>query len=237
MTHKIFLSPPYHRWNPCAIEGCDETTHNNKYLDILQKYLEFNGFEIMRGARRTPKSSEDGTRLMYKAVEDSNRWGAELHYISHTNAYNGSVKGYRPMYYTDSAKGYKLCKILCEHRKGIYKHNISPRSNNVLYELKETKCPAIYEEHVFHDNIEDAQYFHDNMYLIAQETCKGICEYFKVKYKEPFNYTADDSLRALQISVGKLKNNDMYQWRYDLDGDGKISASDALLILQRAVGK
>ena len=26
---KIYLSPAYHRCNPCAISGCDETTHNN----------------------------------------------------------------------------------------------------------------------------------------------------------------------------------------------------------------
>ncbi len=237
MSKKIYLSPPYHKWNPCSIAGCDETTHNNKYIDILGKYLLFNDFDVKRGPYRTPKSNEDGTELMKRAVQESNAWGADLHYISHTNAANGSVKGYRPMYYASSSKGKKLCKILCEHRKKIYSDSISATSNSNLYELKQTNCPAIYEEHVFHDNIQDAQYFHDNMYLIAQETCKGICEYFKVKYKEPFNYTADDSLRALQISVGKLENNDMYQWRYDLDWDGKITANDALLVLQRAVGK
>ena len=30
---KVYLSPAYHYWNPCAVAGCDETTHNNLYLD------------------------------------------------------------------------------------------------------------------------------------------------------------------------------------------------------------
>ena len=29
---KVYLSPAYHYWNPCAVAGCDEPTHNNLYL-------------------------------------------------------------------------------------------------------------------------------------------------------------------------------------------------------------
>lgn len=36
---KVYLSPAYHYWNPCAVAGCDETTHNNLYLDVLEPYL------------------------------------------------------------------------------------------------------------------------------------------------------------------------------------------------------
>ena len=36
---KVYLSPAYHYWNPCAVAGCDETTHNFLYLDVLEPYL------------------------------------------------------------------------------------------------------------------------------------------------------------------------------------------------------
>ena len=48
---KIYLSPAYHKWNPCAISGGDETTHNNQYLDELEVYLKACGIEYKRGTR------------------------------------------------------------------------------------------------------------------------------------------------------------------------------------------
>ena len=30
---KVYLSPAYHYFNRCAVPGCDETTHNNLYID------------------------------------------------------------------------------------------------------------------------------------------------------------------------------------------------------------
>ena len=93
---KVYLSPAYHYWNPCAVAGCDETTHNNLYLDVLEPYLAACGIQYKRGPRRTPKSGEDGDALMLQAVRESDAWGADVHYVSHTNAANGGVRGYRP---------------------------------------------------------------------------------------------------------------------------------------------
>lgn len=237
MSEKIYLSPAYHRMNPCAISGCDETTHNNAYLDILQLYLWYNGMDTMRGTRRTPMSNEDGTALMKEAVADSNNWGADVHYISHTNAANGSVRGYRPIIFPGSKNAMRLAEILMRRRGEIYSEPISLSQRTDLYELKSTKATAYYEEHVFHDNYEDAKWFHDNMEAIAVQTTKGLCEYFGREYKDPHTYTANDALKALQISVGKKKADEVEMWRYDLDHDGKISATDALNVLKKAVGK
>ena len=80
---KVYLSPAYHYWNPCAVAGCDETTHNNLYLDVLEPYLAACGIQYKRGPRRTPKSGEDGDALMLQAVRESDAWGADVHYVSH----------------------------------------------------------------------------------------------------------------------------------------------------------
>ena len=73
------------------------------------------------------------------------------------------------------------------------------------------------------------------MEAIAVQTTKGLCEYFGREYKDPHTYTANDALKALQISVGKKKADEVEMWRYD--HDGKISATDALNALKKAVGK
>lgn len=184
---KIYLSPAYHKWNPCAISGCDEVTHNNKYLDELEVYLKANGIEYKRGPRRTPKSNEDGTALMKAAVKESNTYKPDIHYVSHTNAANGTVRGYRPIIYpTGNAAGEKLAAIMVKHRKVIYNQPINIKRRDDLYELSQTNAVAYYEEHVFHDNKADAQWFHDNMRKIAEATCKGFCEYFCIAYKDPY---------------------------------------------------
>lgn len=183
---KIYLSPAYHKWNPCAVAGCDETTHNNLYLDELEVYLKACGIQYKRGPRRTPKSNEDGDALMLNAISESNAYKPDIHYISHTNAYNGTVRGYRPMIYKGSKNGKKLADILVKYRKAIYNQPISLTENTSLAELKNTVAIAYYEEHIFHDNIEDAKWFHNNLRKIAEQTCKGFCEYFNIPFVDPY---------------------------------------------------
>ena len=54
---------------------------------------------------------------------------------------------------------------------------------------------------------------------------------------EPVSYTASDALTALQASVGKIKLTDEQKKKLDIDGDGKVTVSDSLKILQAAVEK
>lgn len=184
---KVYLSPAYHKWNPCAVPGCDETTHNNLYLDELEVFLKANNIEYKRGIRRTPKSNEDGTELMQKAVSESNSYKPDIHYVSHTNAANSEAKGYRPMIYpTNNAKGERLAEILIKYRKEIYDEPIRLVRRSDLYELYATNSIAYYEEHVFHDNKDDAVWFHNNMRKIAEQTAKGFCEYFGMEFKNPY---------------------------------------------------
>ena len=208
---KVYLSAPYHWYNKCAISGCDENTHNNEYLDELKVYLEACGIETKRGYRRPPKdSTTDGTKLMKKAVAESNKWGADVHYISHTNAFNGTVRGYRPMIYTGSTKGEKLAKIMVAKRKEIYDQPISLTKRTDLYELNSPVAVSYYEEHVFHDNKADAQWFHDNLRAIAANAAQGLCEYFGIPFVDPYAEKKQvvlgeyDTLRAADDALGEI---------------------------------
>lgn len=184
---KVYLSAPLHWYNKCAVSGCDENTHNNEYLDELEVYLKACGIEYKRGYRRPPKdSTTDGDELMYQNVRESDAWGADVHYISHTNALNGKVRGCRPMIFPGSAKGKKLAQYMIAERKKIYDQPIVLVERSDLYELRVPNAPSYYEEHVFHDNKADAQWFHDNMRKIAESAARGLCSYFGIKFADPY---------------------------------------------------
>ena len=183
---KVYLSPAYHYFNRCAVAGCDETTHNNLYLDELEPYLTACGIEFRRGPRRTPRSGEDGDALMIRAVRESDAWGADVHYVSHTNAFDGTVRGCRPMIYTGSVKGKKVADAIIAQRRRIYDQPIRLVERTDLYELRVPAAPSYYEEHVFHDNAADAQWFHANLRAIAESTCRGLCDYFGLPFVDPY---------------------------------------------------
>ena len=215
---KIYLSPAYHKWNPCAVSGCDETTHNNLYLDELEVYLTACGIDYKRGKRRIAGSNEAGTEIMVNAVKESNAYAPDIHYVSHTNAANGSVRGYRPIIYPGYSSAEKLADIIIKHRKEIYDMPINLSRRTDLYELYATTSIAYYEEHVFHDNKEDANWFHANLRKIAEHTCKAFCEYFKIPFVDPYEKAEPSILYRVRKS--------------SLDSD---SQAGAFTILQNAI--
>ena len=198
---KVYLSPAYHYFNRCAVSGCDETTHNNLYLDQLTPYLDACGIAWKRGPRRTPKSGEDGNELMYRAVRESDKWGADVHYVSHTNAFNGTVRGYRPMIYTGSTEGKKVANAIIKQRKKIYDQPVTLTPRTDLYELRVPKAASYYEEHVFHDNKADAAWFHANLRAIAESTARGLCDYFGLTFVDPYAAPPVPDLTAVALPV------------------------------------
>ena len=232
---KVYLSPAMHRQNECCYprpdgKQCYEALENNEYIDILEPVLNRCGIETKRGYRRTPMNNEDGDKIMRQNVAESNAWGADVHYISHTNGANGTVKGYRPIYFTGSAKGKKLAEIMVKYRKQIYPYSVVLNNRTDLYELKNTNAVAFYEEHVFHDNLEDATWFHTHMNEIAESAAKGLCEYFGIPYVAPAATPSIPTVTATILRKGsagpevkslqkKLLQIGYYLGFYGADGD------------------
>ena len=232
---KVYLSPAMHRQNECCYprpdgKQCYEALENNEYIDILEPVLNRCGIETKRGYRRTPMNNDDGDKIMRQNVIESNAWGADVHYISHTNGANGTVKGYRPIYFTGSAKGKKLAEIMVKYRKQIYPYSVVLNNRTDLYELKNTNAVAFYEEHVFHDNLEDATWFHTHMNEIAESAAKGLCEYFGIPYVAPAATPSTPTMTTAILRKGsagpevkslqkKLLQIGYYLGSYGADGD------------------
>lgn len=187
---KVYLSPAMHRANPCVYprpdgQQCYEALENNDYIDILEPILHRCGIATKRGYRRTPMNGDDGDKIMRQNVAESNAWGADVHYVSHTNASsNGKAQGCHPMYYASSKNGKKLGEIMVKYRKLIYPRTVKLVARSDLYELKNTNAVAFYEEHAFHDNLDDITWFHTHMKEIAESAAKGLCEWFGIPYVE-----------------------------------------------------
>ena len=229
---KVYLSPAYHRQNECCYhrpdgKQCYEALENNEYMDELEVFLRSCGIEYKRGVRRTPMSAEDGTQLMYQAVRESNAWGADVHYVSHTNASSdGSVNGYHPMYYPTSKNGKRLGEIMVKYRKEIYPYTVKLIARSNLYELRVPNAVSFYEEHAFHDNLVDITWFHEHMRDIARSAAKGLCEYFGIAYVEP--YTDNDEPTPVPSDDGVYTTTFAELAKGSKNGD--VKTAQALLI-------
>lgn len=187
---KVYLSPAMHWANPCVYpredgRQCYEALENNEYIDILEPILRRCGIETKRGYRRVPLSNEDGDTIMRQNVAESDAWGADVHYVSHTNGSadgKGNSRGCYPMYYTYSKNGKKLGNIMVQHRKEVYPGTVKLVASSKWYELYKPKAVSYYEEHAFHDNKADAAWFHQHMTEIAESAAKGLCEWFGIPY-------------------------------------------------------
>lgn len=203
MATKIYLSPAAHEHdNACAYsKSCGENIHCNAYMDELETYLKACGFEIKRGKRSAVGSSE-----LKRRVKEANSWGADLYYVCHTNAYDGTVKGSRPHVYP-KGKGREWAQKLLDWRKKIYPYPCSVKTTTDLYEITATTMVVVYEEMVFHDNKEDAAFFHNNMRLLAEYTARGLCEIFGHKFVDPYERKSDGNA-IYRVMVGSYTEKD-----------------------------
>lgn len=208
---KVYLSPAMHRQNECCYprpdgKQCYEALENNEYIDMLEPILNRCGIETKRGYRRTPMNNDNGDTIMRQNVAESDAWGADVHYVSHTNASsNGTAQGCHPMYYTYSKNGKKLGEIMVKYRQEIYPRTVKLVARSDLYELRVPNAVSFYEEHAFHDNLEDITWFHTHMKEIAESAAKGLCEWFGLAYVEaPQQEEPEPTVERVDVSVRLL---------------------------------
>lgn len=243
MAIKIYLSPAAHATDHACSWGhkCTENKHANLYLDELVPYLDACGIEWRRNAKKNT-----GSKGVQNAVKESNEWGATLHYVVHTNASNGTVKGSRPMVWP-TGEGKAWANIVASWRRKIYPYPVTVKTRSDLYEIKESNAVCIYEELVFHDNVEDATWLHNNMRSLAEHTARAFCEIWNLEFVDPYRakgdvdgdgqITSTDARLTLQQSAGKVELDKTAKRAADVDGDGDVTSTDARLILQKAAGK
>lgn len=173
---KVYISPSVQTYNLCEY-GDTEKDHCQLYADILQRYFDACGIEYRRNYNQT----------FQQAVAESNSWGPDIHYACHTNAFNGQTRYSVLLVYNAVAdnSAFECANDIREFRTSIYPNPIYVNQNRSLYEIRYSTSPCVYDEIVFHDNVDDATLFHVRMQSFAETTTRGFCRYFGIPFVYP----------------------------------------------------
>ena len=171
---KLFLSPSTQEYNQ-YINGGNEELYMNLIADRMEPYLIENGVLVTRN---------DPNGTVGNSVRMSNSGNYDFHLALHSNAapasLSGQIQGPDVYYFTGSTEGQRAAEIFAENLAQIYpdpsKINVIPTTT--LYELRETRVPAILIELAYHDNVEDANWIKNNINLIAENLVLSTLKYF-----------------------------------------------------------
>lgn len=178
---KVYLSPSMQGANVCTF-GDTEKAHCNAVMDLLEKHLTRCGIEHKRNTKLS---------VLSEIAADSNAYNPDLHFALHTNAVGGTkagtVRGHHVYYYPSSADGKRMANLLVKNHSKMYSVAGAQNEaigNSAYTEVKKTKAIAVIEETVFHDNIDDAKWYHAHYPEVAEYCARTICEYLGVPYVE-----------------------------------------------------
>ena len=173
---KVYISPSVQQYNLCEY-GDTEKDHCQLYADILQRYFDACGIEYKRNYDKT----------FQQATAESNEWNPDIHYACHTNAFNGQTRYSVLLVYNavDGNPAYECAEDIKDLRPQVYPEPVFVNQNRSLYEIRYTKNPCVYDEIVFHDNVDDATLFHVRMQTFAELTARGFCNYFNIPFVYP----------------------------------------------------
>ena len=174
MSKKIYLSPSNQNGNTYATGGTNEMAQCDKIAAATAKALKRCGFDVM--------VAKSGT-LMQTRCPESDKFGADIHMPIHTNAFNGKYTGGTRVFCLNS-NGRKAAEAV-KNALGA----ISPGKDDSvsyktdLYEINVPKALSVYVECEFHDTKTGSDWIRKNTNPIGEAICKGLCNYFDVKYK------------------------------------------------------
>ena len=193
MAKKIFLSPSNQSDNAYAYGNTTEAVVCGKIANALRTALQRHAFEV----KLIHYDS------MERKVVAADAWGADLYVPIHTNAFNKKVGGTRIFYYAENGEGHKAAKCVYNALKSLTpgtSDNITPYPS--LYEIETPKAPTVYVEAEFHDVPEYAKWIIEHIEDIAEAICKGICEYYGVKYAAPAKEIVEPAAALYRVQVG-----------------------------------
>ena len=100
---------------------------------------------------------------------------------------NGRQTGSDIYYYPSSVNGKRFAEIIESNLKKIYPEpsRVRALATTKLYELNNTKAPAVLAEIAYHDNALDAEWIKNNLDPIAKQLALSVTEYFGVPLVDP----------------------------------------------------
>lgn len=199
MSKKIYLSPSNQVNNIYASGNTNEMVQCNRIAEFAKIDLERCGFMV----KKSPQGQNMNT-----SIKESNSWDADLHISIHTNAFNSqTLGGTLVMIYSNATENKKAGSAILNAVAPISPgKDYDLRVNPSLAELNGTKATAVYLEVEFHDTKDGANWIINNVKAIGEAICKGVCNYYRVTYKEDHKELSE-KLYRVQIGAFKEKTN------------------------------
>lgn len=178
----LFLSPSTQEYNPYYDGSGSEEYYMNLIADYMEPYLTASGITFTR-------NNPSGT--VGDSVRLSNADNYSLHLALHSNASGsanyGKQTGSDIYYYPTSVNGKRAADIIVKNLKSIYPDPSKVRaiSSTNLYELNNTRAPAVLAELAYHDNASDAEWIKNNLQSIAENLSLSVAEYFGMTLIDP----------------------------------------------------
>lgn len=173
----LFLSPSTQDYNIYYDGSGSEEYYMNLIADKMEPWLTASGITF---GRNDPKGT------VGNSVRMSNAGDYLLHLALHSNAAGsanyGRQTGSDIYYYPSSVNGKRFAEIIESNLKKIYPEpsRVRALATTKLYELNNTKAPAVLAEIAYHDNARDAEWIKNNLDPIAKQLALSVTEYFGV---------------------------------------------------------
>jgi N-acetylmuramoyl-L-alanine amidase len=159
------------------------------------EYLKKKGFDVMC-------TYDDD---MYKRVNESNAFGADMHVAVHTNATekHNITGGTQILLYSVDGEREKAGQAVYDRLAPLTPGKSAERliAKPGFYECKAANGLTVYVEAEFHDTKEGSDFIIKNTTAIGEAIAKGICDYYGVKVTEAPEKEADDTLYCVQVAV------------------------------------
>lgn len=201
MSKKIYISPSNQVGNIYATGNTNEKEQCHKIAKACVDALVENGFQVMC------TYNDD----MYKRVEESNAFDADIHIAIHTNATakHNVTGGSQVLLYSISGEREKAGNAVLSRLSPITPGKSAERLvlKPDFYEVRATKGMALYCECEFHDTQLGSDFIINNTDRIGEAIAYGICDYYGVVPKNKNSVPNDGTLYKVQVGAFSVREN------------------------------
>lgn len=201
MSKKIYISPSNQVGNIYATGNTNEKEQCHKIAKACVDALVENGFQVMC------TYNDD----MYKRVEESNAFDADIHIAIHTNATakHNVTGGSQVLLYSISGEREKAGNAVLSRLSPITPGKSAERLvlKPDFYEVRATKGLALYCECEFHDTQLGSDFIINNTDRIGEAIAYGICDYYGIVPKNKNSVPNDGTLYKIQVGAFSVREN------------------------------
>ena len=178
----VILSPSTQPANRCVICGSEETHCRHLALamhDYLSYYSDVVHVHVLPPQPHNLPEKDKLQAIVRESNEIIDEVGKNyqktLHIPLHTNAYNTENRGVAAFHYpTNERTRYLGKEIVKALPSALHSHVLR---NDTFYEILHTKADALYLETYYHDNIDDATFFHNHIREVASIISTQLLKY------------------------------------------------------------